>query len=529
MDGTSNFSTKPKMPSGIPYIIGNEAAERFSYYGMKSILVIFMTSYLRMTDSEAVEWGHVFNTAVYFLPLLGALLSDVFIGKYKTILSLSIVYCLGHIVLALYETQTGLAVGLGLIALGSGGIKPCVSAHVGDQFNSSNNELLPKIFNYFYLAINGGSLISTLATPWLLVQYGPSIAFGIPGGLMILATLIFWLGRNNFVHIKPFGTEFTKNLTSKEGIKIFGRLFVIYIFVAFFWAMFDQTGSTWILQAKSGFMDKSYNFLGYHFELLPSQFQFVNPLLVVMLIPLFTYFIYPTIEKVITLTPLRKITLGLFVASLSFIVIGLAENKISNGETVSVSYQVIAYLILTMAEVLISITVLEFSYSQAPNEMKSFIMSASLFSVSMGNMITVAVNHYIIQDIPSTQITCLKENTLVHTENTSILTLGEKININNKNGVSFLKGKDTTLLQGTFLVGPITKTSFELWDINREPISSFKNGNEIKQPETSIYTLKGADYFYFFSVLIIIVASVFIFVSENYKGKTYLQKSSSIE
>jgi POT family proton-dependent oligopeptide transporter len=145
------------MPPGIPYIVGNEAAERYSYYGMRAILVIFMTKFLMnangeldvMTDEQAKTWFHVFVTAVYFFPIFGAIISDAFFGKYRTILVLSIVYCLGHLTLAIDDTRTGLALGLGLIAIGSGGIKPCVSAHVGDQFGQTNARLLPKVFGWF--------------------------------------------------------------------------------------------------------------------------------------------------------------------------------------------------------------------------------------------------------------------------------------------------------------------------------------------------------------------------------------------
>ena len=139
------------IPRGIPYIIGNEAAERFSFYGMRTILVVFMTQYLigangqieAMAADEAKGWYHLFVSAVYLTPLLGALLSDSLLGKYRTIILLSIIYTLGHFALALDDTRLGLAIGLGLIALGAGGIKPCVSAHVGDQFGTSNRCWLP--------------------------------------------------------------------------------------------------------------------------------------------------------------------------------------------------------------------------------------------------------------------------------------------------------------------------------------------------------------------------------------------------
>src|SRR6201982_2499897 len=95
-----NIST---MPPGVPYIIGNEAAERFSYYGMKSVLTVFMAHYILnqsgvlapMIDNQAYISSHVFLLGLYALPVLGAILADGFLGKYRTILSLSIVYCLG--------------------------------------------------------------------------------------------------------------------------------------------------------------------------------------------------------------------------------------------------------------------------------------------------------------------------------------------------------------------------------------------------------------------------------------------------
>src|SRR5436309_8682532 len=207
-----------KMPPGIPYIVGNEAAERFSYYGMNSILVIFMTKYLMdaqgrpdaMSDKDAEGWYHTFVFWAYFLPLLGAFLADAVLGKYRTVLILSVVYCFGHLALAINHTRLGLVIGLGLIALGAGGIKPCVSANVGDQFGASNQHLLTRVYSWFYFSINFGSAFSTLLIPWLLDPYsaspsqiehwpawlvrileqlhGPPIAFGTPGILMFIAT-----------------------------------------------------------------------------------------------------------------------------------------------------------------------------------------------------------------------------------------------------------------------------------------------------------------------------------------------------
>lgn len=391
------------MPPGIPYIIGNEAAERFSFYGMKAILFVFMTEHLldrsghlaTMNAEQAKVAQHTFNAAVYLLPVLGAIMADVFIGKYRTILGFSIVYCLGHLALALDETRLGLFVGLSLIALGAGGIKPCVSANVGDQFGRSNQHLLEKVFSWFYFSINLGALASMLITPYLLEKHGPHVAFGVPGILMLIATIVFWMGRNKFVHVPPGGWSTLKQLGSKEAIGIMLRLGSIYVLVAFFWALYDQSGTSWVDQAKR--MDQTFQvtlpLVGTReWTILPSQVQSVNGALILVFIPLFAYGVYPLAGRLVRLTALRKISAGLFVMALAFAISSWLEERVAAGERPSILWQFAPYVILTAAEVLVSITVLEFSYTQAPPNMKSLVMALSFFSVAFGNLITAGVN-----------------------------------------------------------------------------------------------------------------------------------------
>ncbi|MDC0613207.1 MFS transporter [Akkermansiaceae bacterium] len=173
-----------------------------------------------MSEVLASENYHKFNKWVYATPFFGALLADFFFGKYRVIIWLSIVYCVGHACLALMGVSGSagwwLFAGLALICVGSGGIKPCVSAHVGDQFGKSNQHLLTKVFNWFYFSINLGAFLSMLATPWILEWHGPHLAFGIPGVLMAIATLSFWLGRKKFIHIQPDSKKFNENSARRK-------------------------------------------------------------------------------------------------------------------------------------------------------------------------------------------------------------------------------------------------------------------------------------------------------------------------
>lgn len=431
---TQPYLTAPapstKVPPGIPYIIGNEAAERFSFYGMRGILVTFMTKYLLdasgaaapMDDAQARAVYHLFVASAYFFPVFGAVISDLWWGKYRTILALSLVYCLGHLALALDETRLGLFTGLTLIAIGAGGIKPCVSAHVGDQFGQSNARLMGMVFAWFYLSINLGAMLSTLVTPtllkrapeWLaanaskeLLQWigptervGPHLAFGVPGVLMLLATWVFWLGRHKFVHIPARGWAAVSRTLAGEGGRAILRLLPIYAFVAILWSLLDQTGAAWVQQAEN--MDRRLFASFAHlpaalrsYEALAEEIQTINPILILILVPFFTLVGYPAISRVFPLTPLRKVSLGMFLAAGSFAIATYAQSLIDSGQTPTVWWQLLAYVVITSAEVMVSITCLEFSYTQAPREMKSFVMSAYLLSISAGNLLTTGVNRLI--------------------------------------------------------------------------------------------------------------------------------------
>lgn len=388
----------PGPPPGIPYIIGNEAAERFSYYGMRAVLVVFMTQYLMsptcqpalMSEDEAKGWFHLFVSATYFTPLLGALLADGWLGKYRTIIALSLVYCLGHLALALDDTRAGLLLGQSLIALGAGGIKPCVSAHVGDQFADTNRHLLSRFYSWFYFAINFGAFTSMLLTPWLLANFGAPVAFAVPGVLMLVATAVFWAGRNRFTHVPAGGMALLRRSFQGEELRALGRLGLIYAFIAMFWALFDQTGSSWVLQAQK------MNPALFGYTVLPSQVQAANPLLILVLTPLFYYGLYPRLERFVQLTALRKIGAGMFLAALSFVLTAWVQEQIDAGSQPSIAWQLLAYLVLTSAEVMVSITAMEFAYTQAPKLMKSVVMAFALAAVAAGNLFTGAVNFFIL-------------------------------------------------------------------------------------------------------------------------------------
>lgn len=421
------MTTKSRFPRSIWFIVGNEAAERFSFYGMKAVLTTYLVSQFfnpakdpsldAVAAAKANDITHLFNTLVYFLPLLGAVAADWFVGKYRIILYLSLVYCAGNACQAFFHNNLqGFLLGLLLIAVGAGGIKPCVSANVGDQFKPGD-PLLPKAYAWFYFSINIGAFVSQMITPLIMTKVSPVAAFGIPGILMALATLVFFLGRKSYVKIPPVGVnrenflsisgyaalqflqgktkgmnwlEAAKSKFSAErvdAVKSVWRILAFFSLIPIFWALNDQNSSEWVLQAKK--MD--LHFLGHTW--LAEQIQSVNAILVLAFIPLFNAVLFPLLEKKgIRPSPYRKVGVGFVLTIVAFLVIYAIQLKIDDGQSPTIGWQVIAYVILTAAEVLIYQTGLEYAYTQAPESMKSTIMSFWLLTIAGGNYLVSFIN-----------------------------------------------------------------------------------------------------------------------------------------
>lgn len=393
-----------RYPRSIPFIIGNEAAERFSFYGMRSILSTFLVAQFfnpshnpalqSVAEAKSNDQVHFFVALAYFMPLVGGLAADWFLGKYKVILYVSIIYCVGHLFLALFDTNLEwFTYGLILIAIGAGGIKSCVSANVGDQFDQSNQHLLSKGYGWFYLSINAGSIVATVLIPYLYSRYGASVAFGVPGVLMALATLIFWLGRRLYVSVPPIG--FQRALGDmqmwRENLSAIGRVMLVFMFIPVFWALWDQNLSEWVLQATK--LDLTV--VG-DFKVLPEQVQTVNPFFLVTMIPVVTYGLYPFLNRIgLTPTPLRRIGTGLALTGLSFVIIARLQERIDLGEHPSAWWQVLAYLILSAAEVLVWVTGLEYAYTQSPKAIKSLMSAIGLLTISAGNLFVSLMNQNI--------------------------------------------------------------------------------------------------------------------------------------
>jgi len=375
----SQVATIP-YPRQIFYIISMETCERFSYYGMNAILTIYLISLFKRNFSEekandvSTIFYHVYKFGCYASGLIGAAMADSYVGKYRTIFYIGIMYAIGQATLALgavgrgeggipnFPNQPISFLGIALIALGTGGIKPCVVSFGADQFKVPEQaKQMATYFAMFYASINLGSMVSTIATPYLrrVECMGDnscfSLAFGLPAVLMIIAIFFFWFGRNSYKTQIPeknivtlffraswhalmqrrFRTKYSHWLDvavdkfdqdTLDDIKAVYRVGVLFLLYPMYWALYDQQGSRWTIQAMK------MNGFTFGWQILPDQMQVANPILILLLIPLFDQIIYPVLGKFGLLkTPLQRVVTGCFLCGLSFVISGVLELELRKG------------------------------------------------------------------------------------------------------------------------------------------------------------------------------------------------------
>jgi proton-dependent oligopeptide transporter, POT family len=486
-------------------ILVTETAERFAYYGFRAVLVLYFLHELNFSETTAIALYGYHSSVCNFTPLFGAYLADTYLGRYHTILIFAFVYVVGLAVLASAAATNGgptkrvvSFMGLFLVGLGTGGIKPCVSAFGADQISllapinvhkdsddsafehlsRKNSDVLDDaaglhttsgdanapdplhvtehkvrtFFNYFYFCINVGAVASIAVVPLLRSRYGFGWAFGLPCLCMLAALGIFVSQRRSYVYqpvvvsssnasngnvtttvritlwmlrrnlgsrlwirrpcpcIEPMrapvflSTSETANvvqLHDANGGETYNierpdenlqqqmddaaqlvRVLPILAMFPIYWCLYDQQGSVWTIQATR--MDLP-------FGIQAEQLNMVNPVQIMLLIPLFDRVIYPFLEKRSWNTsPLRRMSWGMLLTAVAFSISGLVESAIQRNEVgglpkVNVAYQLPQITILAVGEILLSVTGLEFTYSTAPVRLKAFVAALFLSTSAVGD------------------------------------------------------------------------------------------------------------------------------------------------
>ena len=276
-------------PKHIILIILNQFCERFSFFGLRAILIIYFTQFIKTGDNTAVAYFHAFSMLCCFASLIGAVISDGYIGQYKTIVYLSFIYGIGDLILCLTSIKpfgapslAGTLVALLLIAFGTGGISPCCVAFGGDQFIKGQEKQLDSFFSIFYLIINFGAFLGSILTPVLRSDVKCfndecyPVAFALPT-LLMFVSIIFFVAGKSLYHFKnvdrsknlfkniAFCIGYAIKMRIKNGkdnlkqhwlehaqgkydekfisdIKAFTKVLFMFVPLPIFWALYDQQG-----------------------------------------------------------------------------------------------------------------------------------------------------------------------------------------------------------------------------------------------------------------------------------------------
>ncbi|HEY2783533.1 MAG TPA: oligopeptide:H+ symporter [Fimbriiglobus sp.] len=393
LDGVSQPQSSDAVPNSHPtgfyFFFWGEFAERCSYYGMRAILFLYLKDKLNYEKDDATELISYYKAACYLLPLLGGFLADRFFGKYWTIVGFSVPYVIGQCLVGV-ENRSIVLFALCLCAFGSGVIKPNISSLMGqtyDQLRPGKERLRASAFLWFYFSINVGSTLSMLLLPAIRDSFGFQIAFSIPAVFMAAALLVFALGKKHYAKEVIGGVRDESDMPFFEQMKALMPLFGVFALMVFFWAVYEQNDNIWI-----AFIESSVNrpelpsWLGGK-QIAPDQFQFLNPALILLLVP-FSQWLWPRIDPKGTRFPATtKMLIGfLFSAAAPAVMAGAAVSA-KGGAMVSMMWIVVAYTVFTIGEVLVYGTGLDLSYSQAPKKMKGFITACFLLTDFIGNMI----------------------------------------------------------------------------------------------------------------------------------------------
>jgi dipeptide/tripeptide permease len=381
-------------PTGFWFFFWGEFAERSSYYGMRAILPLYLAGPMELSAADAGSVYYSFKMACYFLPLVGGFLADRYFGRYWTIVGFSLPYVLGHFVLGI-ENRLAMFIALFLLAGGSGVIKPNISSLMGqtyDQKRPGNARLRVAAFNWFYFSINVGAVISSYTLPGIRDDFGYAIAFQFPAWLMVGALCVFAAGKKHYaletLEQRPKTAE-----EKKEQWQTLVRLFWVFGCIVFFWVGYEHNDSLWVYFARD-YVELTLPFSVPFVSnpVPPDQIQSLNPLFVLITIPLFSWLFGWIDPQVKIFTATRKILAGFVLTAVAVGVMSAAGFVTqSTGQKISIMWMVAAYIIITVGEVLLYGTGLELSYSAAPKNMKGFVAACFLLTNTLGNLINTVL------------------------------------------------------------------------------------------------------------------------------------------
>jgi POT family proton-dependent oligopeptide transporter len=380
-------------PKGLYILFFTEMWERFSYYGMRAILVLYMITEVSK-DNPGLGWEHAlalsiygwYTMAVYVMSIPGGIIADRWLGQKKTVLIGGILLVFGHSILAI-DALWAFAAGLTLIVLGVGGLKPNISTMVGGLYRKGDPRR-DHGFTVFYIGINVGAFLSSLVVGGVGELYGWHYGFGLAGVGMLLGVLVFLYGHK---YLKDVGNppklradtkiQINNPLTKIEKDRML-VLFLSFIIIIVFWAAFEQAGGLMNIYTNSK-IDRML----FGWQVPTSWFQSLNPFFIMIFGTLVATFWLKRQRSNKEASTLYKMAIGTIIMGTGFLMMSGASLQTASAGQAGMYWIIAAYLLHTIGELCASPTALSFITKLAPVKYGSLMMGSYFAATGLGNKV----------------------------------------------------------------------------------------------------------------------------------------------
>ena len=361
-------------PPGLYVLFATEIGERYSFYALMAILTLYMDERLRFAPAVTAQVYGAFIAAVFFVPLLGGILADRWLGFYRAVAAGAVLIGAGQLVLALGGAGPFFT-GLALVSVGTGLLKPNVSTIVGTLY-ADRPALRDAGFNIFYMGINIGSFVAPIVVSYLRAAFGWGAAFVSAAVGAGLALAVFVAFRRHLAPAVPAGggPAGVRPLPEGDARRRVVALLVVFAVVAAFWVAFYQNGFALTLWARDNTAT----------SLAPEIFQSVNPLGIILFSPLLVAAWAALRRRGAEPSTLGKILFGMALTVATFAMMAVAGLAGGDQGRVSAAWLVTAYLLIALAEICLSPMGLSLVSRIAPVRQRGTMMGAWFVATALG-------------------------------------------------------------------------------------------------------------------------------------------------
>jgi len=387
---TANMTKSRRHPSGLYVLFFTEMWERFSYYGMRSLLVYYMIKHLQFTQERSSEIYGLYTGFVYFTPLFGGMLADRLFGQRRTVILGGVLMAIGHFLMA-FESLFFFA--LIFLILGNGAFKPNISTQVGALYPVGDHRR-DRAFSIFYMGINLGAFFSPLICGTLGEKVGYPWGFGAAGVGMVIGLLVYLWGQK---HLAPdlimqkkgsIEQRSSEPMTREDWLKI-GAIFVMMALSIVFWSVYEQQGNTMALWADA---NTDRMILGW--EMPASWFQSFNPLMIFILVPVLNMFWGWQDRHGKEPSSVAKMGIGCILLAVAFLVLIPPARELAVSPKASLWWLTACAFVLTIGEVYLSPIGLSLVTKIAPARIVSMMMGVWFLSSFFGNYLSGYLGSY---------------------------------------------------------------------------------------------------------------------------------------